>query len=133
MLLIKMFLTKKHVIIFWSLLNMKENFPYDFVFVFIPYFIGAISSRKCEKWEFGKKMKRRLSVEGDSNFLHTLPCVTPPPWEWIRILWEKCYGNRLLVPSFTFCGNDAVTIMIISTKFSGLYNVIIFTLKWAYK
>ena len=33
---------------------------------------------------------------------------------------EKCCWNELSLPSFTFCGNNAVTITIVSAKFPGL-------------
>lgn len=33
---------------------------------------------------------------------------------------EKCRGNKLLLQSFTFCRNDAVTITLVSAKFPGL-------------
>ena len=36
---------------------------------------------------------------------------------------EKCCGNELSLPLFTFCGNDTVTIMIVSAKFLGLLGV----------
>ena len=33
---------------------------------------------------------------------------------------EKCCGNNLLLSSFTFCKNDAVTITLVSAKLPGL-------------
>ena len=34
---------------------------------------------------------------------------------------KKCCGNESSLPSFTFCGNDAVTKTMVSTKFPGLH------------
>ena len=34
---------------------------------------------------------------------------------------EKCCGKELSLPPFTFCGNDTVTITIVSAEFAGLF------------
>ena len=60
-LLIKVFPTKKHVMLFCSLLNMKKKLcPHDeFIFMFTPYFIGVITLRNVFKNEgFEKKSKK---------------------------------------------------------------------------
>ena len=65
-LLIKVFLSKHHVMLFSSILNIKNKF----VFVLVPYSIGAIWSKKCwrfksvKSWKFRKKIKKggRLSI-----------------------------------------------------------------------
>ena len=48
----------------------ETNFPHGFVVLFVPYCIGVIFSRKCEKWMVGKKVLKghdcveRFSIEG---------------------------------------------------------------------
>ena len=43
------------------------------------------------------------------------------PQEWFRIYYKRKYWkNELLLPSFTFCGNNALTLTIVSAKFPGL-------------
>ena len=57
--------------------NEEITFPHEFIFVFILWFIGTIFSEKsCQKGGSRKEYKRGdhvggLSIEGDSNLLHT--------------------------------------------------------------
>ena len=48
-----------------------------FIFLFIPYLVGAIFSEKCQKFGFGEKYKvhghiGELSIEGVGSSLHTM-------------------------------------------------------------
>ena len=65
-LLIKVFLTKQNLMLFCSIPNMKKYFLYEFIFVFIPYFVGTIWSKSFVKnLLFRKKIKNgdRFSTE----------------------------------------------------------------------
>ena len=58
----------------------ETTFSHAFIVVLIPYFIGAILSKKCQKWGVGKKdikggwPHRGLLIEwgGGSNLLDTM-------------------------------------------------------------
>ena len=55
-LLIKVFLTKKACNVVWKPSKHEEiTFPKEFIFGFIPYFVGVILSKKCQKWRLPKK------------------------------------------------------------------------------
>ena len=42
----------------------KITFPKEFIFGFIPYFVGAIFSKKCQMWGFRKKDKKEGLYRG---------------------------------------------------------------------
>ena len=50
---------KKHILLFCSLPNIETTFPHGFVFLFIPYLVGVIFSKKCQKRRVGKTYKGR--------------------------------------------------------------------------
>ena len=69
---------KKHVTLFCSFLNTKKLLSlYKFIFVFTPYNIGVILSKKCQGRGFGKICKGGGSyvescIEGGSDLPHTM-------------------------------------------------------------
>ena len=68
-LLIKVLIIKKHFV-FQSSKNEEITFPHEFIFIFIPYFIGTILSKKsCQKLT-GKNIKKGDSPFKPSAHLH---------------------------------------------------------------
>ena len=68
-LLIKVLIIKKHFV-FQCSKNEEITFPHEFIFIFIPYFIGTILSKKsCQKLT-GKNIKNGDSPFKPSAHLH---------------------------------------------------------------
>ena len=54
------FFTKKHDVVLKSFKYEEITFFREFIFVFIPYFIAAISSKNVKSGGFRKRIKRRV-------------------------------------------------------------------------